>query len=702
MAKIIDGNWVELPRGGFLTNTSEGLVQLGCPPETIKDSIEIYGQIARIFLLSKTFFSLEKFISLAELEFPIYYNFFFLQQKTIIVCHKDYQKRFAELISSSLFGPPTYNLQQDYLSKDLPDLKKEGAYFVNFSLEEVVEFRTYTYDKEIKIGNITIKGEQDAINIKDQEKNSTLILPNHLSYKVEKNQIYNPNSFNYPKFGISCLGSSHGFDSKGHTSGFIFWINHKAIIVDPIVETPEWLFANNVDYSSITGIILTHTHADHDVGILRLLFENQGRRLKLYTTKTILKIWLKKYSIVTGISERDLESFFDFQQIIIGKEFAIEDESKFEFHYTLHSIPTIGFHIFYKGISFTYSSDHLNDPKYYRELLDRKIIDEKRFAELSNFKWDSTIIYHESGIPPLHTSIDYLNSLPTEIKKKIRVYHISKNDFQVSNSKFLRLAEEGKTETFLDDSKDISVKKQILNENFYLKEITIKDCKTIYKESQEITYKQGETIDPKDLKNTFFVILSGFIEAKENNTVLKLGLSNILGCGNFIKQIQNYKEINCLTNVVVLKVPIKSLLPFIDKNKITNLQNLITNTKMGFPKYFEKVNQETPLLLNTHLFTKELQVLQSYFSFETLEEGEIFSTKDYYYIHCSGSYELVKQPKEVIISQDISLFLTGLKNTQELSYRTLTTCRLFKIPKNDFKYCCKLYPKFAFKFLLQK
>jgi len=36
---------------------------------------------------------------------------------------------------------------------------------------------------------------------------------------------FKPNQFTPPIFGVTVLGSSHGFDPKGNTSGYIVWIN---------------------------------------------------------------------------------------------------------------------------------------------------------------------------------------------------------------------------------------------------------------------------------------------------------------------------------------------------------------------------------------------------------------------------------------------------------------------------------------------
>ena len=36
-----------------------------------------------------------------------------------------------------------------------------------------------------------------------------------------------------PDFGVTFLGTGHGFDTKDATSGHIIWINGKGIMVDP-------------------------------------------------------------------------------------------------------------------------------------------------------------------------------------------------------------------------------------------------------------------------------------------------------------------------------------------------------------------------------------------------------------------------------------------------------------------------------------
>ncbi len=88
----------------------------------------------------------------------------------------------------------------------------------------------------------------------------------------------------------------------------------------------------------------------------------------------------------------------------------------------------------FQNQSFVYTSDHNNDPSLHKTLFEEKIISRERYEELSNFPWNSNVIYHESGVPPLHTPIKYLDSLPEELKKKTVVYHIARKDFPVETS----------------------------------------------------------------------------------------------------------------------------------------------------------------------------------------------------------------------------------------------------------------------------
>jgi hypothetical protein len=57
------------------------------------------------------------------------------------------------------------------------------------------------------------------------------------------------------------------------------------------------------------------------------------------------------------------------------------------------------------------------------DLLKKGIITREREMSLRMFLFDADVIIHESGIPPIHTSLEVLNELPASLKKKMLIVH---------------------------------------------------------------------------------------------------------------------------------------------------------------------------------------------------------------------------------------------------------------------------------------
>lgn len=91
----------------------------------------------------------------------------------------------------------------------------------------------------------------------------------------------------------------------------------------------------------------------------------------------------------------------------------------------------------------------MNEPEIIKRLHNDGVIAKPRMEQLLNFPWHYDLIYHESGIPPLHTPVSYLNSLPAETQKRITVYHIAEKDFPKDTD--LKLAKFGIGETIYPD-----------------------------------------------------------------------------------------------------------------------------------------------------------------------------------------------------------------------------------------------------------
>src|SRR5271157_2778915 len=99
----IIGVITELPRGGYLVNTSAGYIQFGSPPETLKDTIFLPKGVPQIFVLPIEHFDPKHGMSVAEIEFPIYYNFFLKLKKTRIFVNPNHIENMKIVLQEAVF-----------------------------------------------------------------------------------------------------------------------------------------------------------------------------------------------------------------------------------------------------------------------------------------------------------------------------------------------------------------------------------------------------------------------------------------------------------------------------------------------------------------------------------------------------------------------------------------------------------------------
>ena len=512
--------YTTLPRGGYLVDTSEGYVQIGSPPETIKDTMFLPKSAPQIFVLPRRFFHKHKGISVAELEFPIYYNHFLRKLRTQIVCTQQQMDQLKTVLQESVFGPEHVDLRSEYSENEksfgFPDIMAEMDYFRgNRRLEDLVRFLVFDDNDQVRIGQVLISRlPEGEFLIADEATQKTARMPGEVGFNIIFDtggalaKPYEPRLL-----GITCLGPSHGFDPEENTSGFILWINHKGTMVDPPVNSTEWLRQSNVNPKDINSVILTHCHADHDAGTFQKILEEEI--ITVYTTETVLYSFLRKYTALTQIPIKELMTLFDFVPIIIGKPYIING-AEFHFTYALHSIPSLSFSFTLQDQSFTYSSDHLNDPERFKEMRDQGILPESRYLDLLDFPWHHNIIYHEAGIPPLHTRIDYLRTLPPDVQKKITVYHIAKKDMPPNTD--LTLARFGMKHTNHPPVKPLKhegaykLLDAICNIDIF-RSFPMSKAKDFLVLVEEEEFKRGETIIRKNSPgDKFYIILSGQIK----------------------------------------------------------------------------------------------------------------------------------------------------------------------------------------------
>ncbi len=646
-------NYIELPRGGYLVDTSIGPIQIGAPPETIKDTMRRPGGVPRVFVLTDTMFDWNKGISLGEIEFPLYYNFFIKKQKTLIICQKHQYARIMGVLQESLFGPKDLDIMIDFdpvcTDCHIPDIRSEMKHFRNnLRFSDLMSIGLFKKNRFTHRG-ITFEKNKESFIISDKSG-----VPARVPARIEYTPTYQigerlPEPYRPRLFSVTCLGPSHGFDPDENTSGYIIWLNHNGIMVDPPVNSTEWLEDSNVNPKLIDSIILTHCHADHDAGTFQKILEEE--KITLYATENVLMSFLRKYSALSDVPVDYLMKLFHFHPVKIGRPVFIHG-GRFDMFYTLHSIPTIGFKMEFQDQTFVYSSDHNNDPEVHKKLLDTGVISRERYDQLRNFPWDSKVIYHESGIPPLHTPIAYLNSLPEDIKKRTVIYHIAKKDFPAETS--LTLATFGIEHTLDFPTATPSYEKpyQIIN---VLKNLEVFRDLPMEKVQEFITiveeehFTKGALIIKKDTPgDKFYIIYSGNVSVAGDDLEQRkiYGTYEFFGEVALVTEGMRAADVYAETDVVAFTIVRDKFLNFITGTeyeqtlkRLAKIRNSETWNLLSTSRFFRRCTSSQKTWLESMFVPMEKKK-----SGILIKEGKEF---DYIYIIREGEVEVSRKGKSV-------------------------------------------------------
>ncbi|MBI4867086.1 MAG: cyclic nucleotide-binding domain-containing protein [Candidatus Wallbacteria bacterium] len=423
-----------LGRGGLLFPTAAGWIQYGVVPETIKDTMVLPGGVPCTYIVPQRLFCTERGISLAELEFPCYFNFFIKNRRTTIVCRSAQRAVLEQVLAEAVFGPEELDPVEfaGGPSRDLPDLRSEMLYFRRnprrgnemMMLEDIVEFVEFDASgiARLSAGVSICLQEDGGIAVLESGVQRARFPPDPpLPPRAGPHE--GPlRAFWMPLLGLSVIGSGHGFDPANKTSGFIVWIEGRGVMVDPPVDSVDWLRGYDISSRQVDTLILTHCHADHDAGTLQKILE-EGR-ITIYTTPTVMRSFVTKYAALTGLGAERFRSLFDYVPVKVGEPVYLHG-AEATFRYSFHSIPCAGFDVKLRGRSLLYPSDTLNEPRTIQRLHEQGVVDRQRRDTLLDFPWHHTLVLHEAGIPPIHTPIEYLSTLEEEIKQKTLLVHVS-------------------------------------------------------------------------------------------------------------------------------------------------------------------------------------------------------------------------------------------------------------------------------------
>lgn len=582
---------VELPRGGLLVRWGDFVAQIGAYPETIKDTMVREPGVPDLYILPDLLFDLPNGISLAELEFPLYYNFYIKQRKLRFICRRHQLRPILRVLHESLFGPHKLELEPEFPrgrdTPGFPDLAAEMAYYKQSENRENSRTRDMAtpllVDEEtqsIAVDGVIIhfRGNNRFLFERDGEGHElTFRAYHHLYFTAPKTNYFSP-----PQFGVTVIGAGHGFDAQTLTSGFIIWLNGRGILVDPPVNCTEWLRSNGLDARQIEDLVLTHCHADHDAGTLQKVL--QEGRIKLHTTPTVMKSFVRKYRALTGFSEEEFYRLFSFQPIMVGRPINILG-GQFRFRYTLHPIPTLGFEVEYQGKRFAYSCDTLYDPDLFKELHQRGVMSGSRMQDLLDFAWDADLIFHEAGVPPIHTPIEILAQQPEEVKERMYLNHVSASAVPPGSN--LRVAPTGLHNTLRlnVDAPALDLAHRMLDVLIHtdlFRTLPLRKSLEFLRITHPIEFKPGETIiRTGEAGDRFFMIMRGEAWVKKDGLpVQKLTRYDYFGEMAVVLDQDRYADVEAHTDMTVLTIDRVDFLQFIADTHLPKLLRQVAHNKM--------------------------------------------------------------------------------------------------------------------------
>src|SRR5713101_4328307 len=394
-------------------------VQLGSLSQTTKDILREGLQGTQIFILPSSLY--EGKTNYGDVEFLVYLNFFLRQQmRTLIVGTAQQRRILHRLLTLTLFGlfdpsaaaPPSWE-------------ELQGAYRVGS--RETYDFLLAAYELygarrgsdpggpllgvDDYVDLVTLDGDETVISVPSAEVH---VMPRGRAFDVRIVQSDGgeaakqlelrpprrpPRSIpddlrqtiqfasDRPRFGVTPLGTSHGFDHAGDFTCFIIWIDGKGILVDPSPEALTSLDRIGVAASDVPYVFLTHVHSDHDGGLIAKLLS--GSRTTVIASDPVFRAFAEKAQLVTG---HDFEREGLVRHVSANPDGRVRIEVAGEFaeletRWNMHPIPTNGLKVTVGGRTFGYSGDTQYDPALLERLRDGGKLPGPHFEDLMYFFW---------------------------------------------------------------------------------------------------------------------------------------------------------------------------------------------------------------------------------------------------------------------------------------------------------------------------
>jgi len=578
--------------GCFHLEGSHTSALLGCPPEILKFLLKNKKQVPQVGILPDV--SHRNGVSQMALEFLGYW-FLFVEQgyqrnlKFRILGTQAMCERLYSILRITLLGPSREELKTWGLSKSRAEmlmkmseglalkrnnqiLKVDDLFdFVHFPDEEgeasipVFADSNQTLIKRLGGNKYEIaQGEQaTALDLNfDGEQIPPLI-------DLSGDEVEKPQGFR-----LKVLGCYTGFDPEGPTTGILLWVNGNAFLVDSPAGISKYLKQVGVSKDRLTAVIQTHVHDDH-CALSELLLSEQS--FTLVSTREIYESTVLKVANIIGESEEMVRRMMPFMEIIPGKSYFLYGAT-WEFFYTIHSIPTIGFRVTVpdengKNHTLLHSSD-LDHFKGMEQLAQTGCVSTEHVERMKNLvRGDEELAMIDAGGGMIHGEPgDWDQTIAKFPKTQFLFYHI--NPSKLDTAKY-QVAKPGWGKTYIPERQfPQSVFSGVTQA---LKLFQVKDLSwlnILLSQGNVVELSAGSEVVKKGKEGDhFYFILSGTLDVLDPANDRDPHLATLEG-GDFFGEMSiiNKSKTNATvlakTPVILFRLAGNLFLEFVEKNEL--------------------------------------------------------------------------------------------------------------------------------------
>ncbi len=564
---------------------------LGSPPEILKALLKQKKKIPHVGILPDL--SHKNGVSQMAFEFLGYWFLFIdqgyqLGKKFRVLGTRKMCEQLYDILRITLLGPSRIDMKKWGLGKAriemLADMAEGMAIRKNGEVQPIEDLFEFVHlpDEEGEVWVPIFADSRDYLirrmgNNRYEVSDRGEIHPIDLNFEGEQlpplvdltGEVEKPEAFR-----LKVLGSYTGFDPEGPTTGMLLWVNGNGLLIDSPAGISKYLKQVGVAKDRLAAIIQTHVHDDH-CALSELMLSEHA--FTLITTREIYECTLLKVAHIIDEPVEVVRSMVKFTEVIPGKTYRMFGAA-WEFFYTVHSIPTMGFRVTVpdeKGMPHTllHSSD-LDHFKGMEQLVKDGAVSLDHFERMKNLvKGDERLAMIDAGGGLIHGDpSDWDAAISHHPQTEFLFYHV--NPSKVDTAKY-QVARPGWGKTFLKERHfPQSVYTGVLQT---LKLFEVRDSSWI-----NVLFSLGEVVElPNRYEvvrkgqegDSFYFILSGTLEVldpenKKDPLLATLESGDFFGEMSIINRSKTNATVVARTPVILFKLAGDLFLEFIEKNDL--------------------------------------------------------------------------------------------------------------------------------------